>query len=64
MAWPMSQINESTHPVRMKLETTNGSNPLTHKTFVISYGTQVSSVQVIHLDHLARRTTEKKTNTT
>lgn len=44
----------------MEFKTTNRPNPLTHKTVVISYGTQVSSVQVVYLDHLTRRTTGEK----
>jgi len=38
------QINESTYPVGMKFKTTDGPNPLAHKTVVISYGAQVSAV--------------------
>ena len=51
-----------THPVRMEFKTADRTNPLTHKTVVISYGTQVPSVQVVYLDHLTCRTTGKNNN--
>lgn len=52
-----------TYPVRMEFKTADRTNPLTHKTVVISYGTQVPSVQVVYLDHLTCRTTGKNNNT-
>lgn len=51
-----------TYPVRMEFKTADRTNPLTHKTVVISYGTQVPSVQVVYLDHLTCRTTGKNNN--
>lgn len=46
----------------MEFKTADRTNPLTHKTVVISYGTQVPSVQVVYLDHLTCRTAGKNNN--
>ena len=54
------KANGWSYPVRVKCETTNGPYPLTHKTVVISDSAQVASIQTVHFDDLARRTTGEK----
>ena len=52
--------NNSPYPMRVKCKTTDGSNPLSHKSVMIPYGAEIFSIQTVHFDYLARRATDEK----